>query len=148
MLLSFAVELRRQVGMSFRAVVLCPIILNWKEDCNSSDNQQIHFLMSPYVLRGGSERAPVLVWANTSKSSWVGGGLQLGRELKVLLTLSAPMSGGQKKQQKNTAMSNNPTASNRLPLCEQQRSWNRIYFSHVFYRAFAIMSKKSNHCWS
>lgn len=52
--------------------------------------------MRPYVLCAGADRTPVLVWANTSKSSWVAGGLQLDRELKVLLTLSAPMSGGEK----------------------------------------------------
>ena len=52
-------------------------------------------VVHPYILCG-SDIVPVLVWANTSKSSWAGGGLQLGRELRVLLTLSAPMSGREK----------------------------------------------------
>ena len=46
-----------------------------------------------YVLPGSADRDPVLVWANMSKSSWAPAGLALVRELRVLLTLSAPTSG-------------------------------------------------------
>lgn len=52
--------------------------------------------MQSYVMCGSGREDPVRVWANTSKSSWAGGGLQLDKELKVLLTLPAPMSEGQK----------------------------------------------------
>lgn len=60
---------------------------NWKFRCFKNA-----FQMRAYLSGAGADRAPVLVWANTSKSSWVAGALD--RELNVLLTLSAPMSGG------------------------------------------------------
>lgn len=50
-----------------------------------------------YVL-SGSDTTPVLVWAKTSKSSCGGAaGLQVFRELNVLLTLSEPTSGKDEK---------------------------------------------------
>lgn len=60
---------------------------NWQFSCFKNA-----FQIRPYLSGAGADRAPVLVWANTSKSSWVAGALD--RVLSVLLTLSAPMSGG------------------------------------------------------
>lgn len=84
--------------------------------------------MSHYILRG-SDSTPVLVWANMSKSSWAGGGLQLGRELKVPLTLSAPTSVEKTQQWDVKAVTEGQKMAKKYKYKVQKQQRKRFYFS-------------------
>lgn len=91
--------------------------------------------MISYVLCG-SDTAPVLVWANTSKSSWAGGGLQLDRELSVLLTLSAPMSAEEHAKKSRTKHKLGATLIKSTDL--QSLGENKMCFFQYLYLSYYI----------